>query len=209
MLKWFQKKEEEPIYTQSQVDKLLGDLEKKLLGKLDKKFECIPKTMTPEEILDLVNQKIAIVDPAPFDSLYGRTLDLVRSSIAELDYKIQNDFKGLAIPSNSDFYKLLNEYINLRIASFDIQDKSIKAGSNVMCKLEFNKPIPEYGCEVFIHCDNPDVMYPNSILVENGQTSAEFEIKTFLGSEKYTAHLSVFLNSQEKTIKINVSPPTK
>jgi hypothetical protein len=209
MFKWFWKKREEPIYTQSQVDQLLCDFEKKILETVNTIIISIPKSMTPEEIYNLVNQRAAIIDPAPFDSIFGRTLDLVRTSMAEVEYEIDNRFNSLSIPSNSDFYKLLNEYINLRIISFDIQDKSIKAGNNTNCKISFNKPIPEYGCEVFINCDNPDVMCPNFLVIEKGQTQAEFEIKTFLGSEKYTAHLSVFLHSQEKTIQMNVSPPTK
>jgi hypothetical protein len=209
MLKWFWKKREEPVYTQSQVDQLFCDFEKKILETVNTIIISIPKSMTPEEIYNLVNQRAAIIDPAPFDSIFGRTLDLVRTSMAEVEYKIDSRFNSLSIPSNSDFYKLLNEYINLRIESFDIQDKSIKAGTNTNCKITFNKPIPEYGCEVFINCDNSDVMYPNSLVIEKGQTQAQFEIKTFLGSEKYTAHLSVFLHSQEKTIQISVSPPTK
>lgn len=209
MINWFQKKEKEPIYTQSEVDKLLVEYEKNIIKVMNIKINSLPKTMTPEEINDLVNKKVAIVDPAPFDSVFGKAADLIRTSVAETEYNFDRKFKSLVIPSVDDFYKLLNQYVNLRITSFEVDDKTIKAGSSASCKVIFNKPVPEYGCEVFINCDNPDVMFPNSVLVEKDKTEVEFEVKTFLGSEKYTAELSVLLHSQEKTIKITVSPPTK
>ena len=213
MLKWFAKKEKEPVYTQSEVDKLLRNNFKDLLDIFETKLSCLPKTLTEEEIRDLVNQRNAIIDPVPYDSIYSRCMDFVESKLSDFSHDTKKQFEKridtLEIPNMLEISEMIQNLNNLRITNISADGEFVTAGETIACKVDLNLPAPKHGCVAIVTCDNEDVFAVNAIHFAHGVSSSSFDIKTFLVSEKKVSNLTITVNGHTQKFQITVMPPVK
>lgn len=213
MLKWFTKKEQEPVYTQAEVNKLLKMQFNELIDIFETKLECLPKITTHEEIKDLINQRLAIVDPAPVESIFSRCMEMIDYKLSDIAHDFKNQFdkriENLETPLIIEISNMVQSLNNLRISDIQIKDKTLSAGQSTECTIVLNLPAPKYGCDVVISCDCSDVIMPKSIHFAHGTNNNSFEIKSFSVLEKITAHFTATINGHMAKFSVAILPPVK
>lgn len=190
---------------------LLKNLQKiKKIDELENRLNSLPETFTKQQIIDLINEKKAIIDPAPYDSIFGKCLDLVENRVSDLGYDLRNQFEkridNLEIISEKQVSKVVSALLNVRIASLSLDKSTVVGGETIELKVVLNMPAPVGGCAIFLGSNKSDVHLPQSITVPENQNNTIVKVSTKNVVNQTSVILTAMNNGFTKSITLALKP---
>lgn len=199
--------------------------------EVDQKFANLPKIYNADEIQAMIDASIGTggtIDPNLIKNIVDQELAENRLLTPEFEYRVAgivNSFGYTTVPqveamiqaaigsgtggvTFDEMKTYVNSVLNLKLLTLSAAPATVSSGLDTTGSVKLTGLAPKGGVLVSVVSNNPNIIVPSTVNVEENSDTATFLIKTNPVNAKVVGTVTATNGGISKAVNITINPPT-